>query len=79
MLGLFVIVCGLAVSQHVGQAVLASLQPFRFSSWCWSFVVQYVICLSLLVFVDHTPWADAISPAITLTVFVRLFYFIKKK
>ena len=77
MLGLFVIVCGLAASQHVAQAVLAALPRGKLSSWCWSFVVQYVICLALLVLVDHAPLKEAISPAIALTVFVRIFYLIK--
>lgn len=77
MLGLFVIDCGLAASQHVAQAVLAALPRGKLSSWCWSFVVQYVICLTLLVLVDHAPLRDATSSAIALTVFVRIFYLIK--
>ncbi|MEJ8851543.1 hypothetical protein [Variovorax rhizosphaerae] len=77
MLQIFVIVCGLAASQHVAQAVLAALPRGQLSSWCWSFVVQFTICLMLLVFVDHAPLKDAINPAIGLTVFVRIFYFIK--
>ena len=77
MLRFFVIVCGLAASQHIAQAVLATLPRGRLSSWCWSFVVQYVICLTLLVLVDHAQLKDALSPTIALTVFVRIFYFIK--
>lgn len=77
MLQVFLIVCGLAVSQHVARAVLAALPPGKLSSWCWSFVTQYVICLTVLVFLDHSSLRDAISPAIALTVFVRIFYLIK--
>lgn len=77
MLRLFVFVCGLAVSQHVAQMVLASLPRGQASSWCWSFLAQYVVCLTLLVFVDQAPWEDALSPALALTCFVRIFYFIK--
>lgn len=77
MLRLFVFVCGLVVSQGVAQMVLDSLGRRQASSWCWSLLVQYVICLTLLVFIDNAPWKDALSPALALTCFVRIFYFIR--
>jgi hypothetical protein len=77
MLQIFLIVCGLAISQQVAQAVSAGLPRGRLSSWCWSFAVQYVICLTVLVFLDHSTLRDALSPAIALTSFVRIFYLIK--
>ena len=77
MLSLFALVCSLAVGQWVGEQVRTGLPPGRVASWCWSFCVQYLLCLASLVVFDHAPVRDAIGPAVCLTWLVRALYFMK--
>ena len=78
MLHLMVLLAGFAASQWIADEVKKALPAGKISSWCWMFLVQYVICLTLLVFFDHASFQAAWSPTLFLTWLIRTIYFFKR-
>lgn len=77
MLSLFALVCRLVVGQWVGEQVRTGLPTDRVAAWCWSFGVQFLLCIASLAIFDHASVGDAIGPAVGLTWFVRTIFLIK--
>lgn len=78
MLHLMFLLAGFAASQWIADEVKSALPAGKISSWCWVFLVQYVICLTLLVFFDHTPFLAAWSPTLFLIWLIRTIYMFKR-
>lgn len=77
MLGFVVFVGGVVLSQHLAQTVLSSHSSDNPFWWWWSFLIQWLICFGVMVFVGEAPWRDQVHPAFMLACIVRGFYFIK--
>ena len=79
MLHLMVLLACLAMSQWIADRFKEALPPSEISSWCWAFLLQYVICVLILVFLDNVPLREAISPAIGVTWLIRAVYLFKRR
>lgn len=77
LLKIFFFVLGVGASQSIADAVKVLPGISRLAAFVWSLVAQFVVCFLLFVFIDGDPIPDSIKGAIALTVFVRIFYFIK--
>ncbi|RYH40003.1 MAG: hypothetical protein EON54_18615 [Alcaligenaceae bacterium] len=73
----FIFVCGAAASQALAQAVKASLPAGKASSWCWAVLLQYLVCVGLLLVIDKAAIGDALDSAVALTFFIRWVCFMK--
>ena len=72
------LLAGLWMSQFIADAVKAGLPPGELSSWCWAVAAQYVACLVLLVWFDHTAFRDAATPAMTAVWLIRTIHLMKR-
>ena len=77
ILSVFFFVCGAVASQKIAQAVKASLLAETPLSWCWAVLLQYLICVGLLVLIDKASIGKALEGALALTFFIRWVYFMK--
>ncbi|MEJ8826678.1 hypothetical protein WKW80_32480 [Variovorax humicola] len=77
LIAIFAFVLLLGLSQMVSQSIRAAYRGDPFAGWCWGVVVQYMICVALLVFIDGSSFRQAINSAGALTWFVRLFFLMK--
>jgi hypothetical protein len=77
MAAIFFFLLGLGFSQIMARAIYDSLPGGRVKSWCLSVLVQYVICVILLVTIDKAPIGQSLSTGIALTSVVRMFYLFK--
>lgn len=78
MLKLFVIVCLLAASQHVADAVQGALQRDPVRAWCWAVCTQIAMCCLTFMIFDRASFGEAFGAAAAATYFVRTYYFFKR-
>lgn len=78
MLQLFVIVCLLAASQHVADAVQVALRRDPMRAWVWAVCVQIAMCCATFMVVDHAAFGDAFGGAAAATYFIRTYYAFKR-
>ena len=77
LLKIFGFILGMGLSQAIADTVRAAYGPGELAAAAWSLFAQFIVCWLLFVIIDGAPLLDSIDGAIRLTVFVRIFYFVK--
>lgn len=77
-LSIFALLCALAASQWIADAVKSSMPEHSPSTWFKVVLVHYLLILGWVFLHDPGSVGDALRHAATLTFCVRWFYFMKR-